>query len=168
MKEHYISYLMNERALGLSAGLIALGCILVACYFLFFHPQFKGFAIAMIVLGAIESGVFLGNYARSNKNMEEKIAVYDADPAVAQKAQAARAAGIVNMFFWLKITYALIILAGVVTLSKFNLGTTAAGVVIAIVLHAGLAATIDNFGEMHTKKFLRQLSFEPNTLSAKH
>jgi hypothetical protein len=113
---------------------------LLALYILKFQLQWKSFAVTMIILGVLESGIFWVSYFTADERESEKIAVFETDST-----------GQADLQRNVKKNPAVIIL------SKVNLSTATAGVLIALMLHAGLAATIDSFGEQHTKKFLAQL-----------
>ena len=160
MKEYLIEYLASEKLFSLTAILIGLGSILLSVYFLVFQPQHKSFALTLLVIGALEAGIFSVNYFRADKRNAEKISVFESDPVAQAEFQKKRAGNILTAFFFLKLFYATIFVIAVVSLSKFNVSTTLAGVLIALILHAGLAATIDSFGELHTKKYLKQLNLE--------
>lgn len=158
MKEHFIEYLANEKLFSLSASLIGLSSILVSIYLLLFQPQVKSFALTMLIIGLLEAGVFSASYFTANKRASERLNVFETNPKEQIEFQNLRTQKILTAFFLLKVLYATIFAAAVVVLSKFNVPPFAAGILIALMLHAGLAATIDSFGELHTKKYLKQLN----------
>lgn len=55
-------YLQSERLLGLSAGIVGLLSITTGVIFYINKPQFKAFAITMIIIGLIEAGLFITGY----------------------------------------------------------------------------------------------------------
>ncbi len=156
----YLDYLTSEKLLGLSAGLIAATSIVAGLFFFVFLPQFRPFALAMVVLGLLEGAVFIPNYLRADGTIAEKIALFESGGANRSAEMKAHALKMLRVFFLAKLLYAAVFFAGVVSLSRFDLNPALAGVLTALVLHAGFAATIDNFGERHTRKFSRALDLE--------
>ncbi|MDB4292302.1 hypothetical protein N9954_02775 [Maribacter sp.] len=147
------SYLLSEKFLVLSAGLIGLVSFILGFAFLFFLPQFKSFALTMIILGGIEMAVFMPTYVKSGANIRAKIEMYSESPESYTSEQLVFSKNALRSFFTLKIVYAVIILVLVITISKLNTGSIFIGILTALIIHLASGITIDNFGEIYTKKY---------------
>lgn len=158
MKEHFITYLTNERLFSLAASLIGIASIMLAIYLLVFQPQLKSFALSLLILGALETGVFSVSYFRSDKRIFETLASLDKASAHEIEFQKAKTSKILTAFFLLKVFYVLLFVTATMVLSKFTVSDTIAGILLALILHAGFAATIDSIGERYTKKFQMHLN----------
>jgi hypothetical protein len=157
--ETITSYLISEKLLGLTVGLIGLGSAIIGVLVLFFLPQYKAFAMTLLLLGTIEAGLFLsGYYFRSDKLVADKIELYKTNPDKYIAGQIIYSEKALNSFFLLKLLYATLLLAATVACSKLNLGSTWNGILYALIIHLALAITIDNFGEQYTKKYYEELS----------
>ena len=157
MRLYYAEYLASEKLLYLSAGLVGVGSMLLGAYFFIFQPHLKTFALSMLILGAVEAGILLTNYANADRRQREKLSIYEENHQTIA-SQKIRTQKILNAFFLLKLFYTAIFVSSVLALSKANLGPTTTGILLALLIHAGIAATVDSFGEQFTKKYLHNLS----------
>ncbi|HAS43582.1 MAG TPA: hypothetical protein DCS93_24090 [Microscillaceae bacterium] len=147
------TYLQNERILGLGAGLWGIISIIAGGLILGFRPDFKAFAITMIVVGLLEAVAFIPGYFSNHRlKQHQAIATQTQDKAyVANKSQKARRA--LRAFAMIKIVYASLILLFVVLLSQLSLSPVWRGILTALIIHFAAAITIDNFGEAYTQKY---------------
>ena len=148
-------YLQSERLLGLSAGLIGLLSIITGVYFYANKPQFKVFAIAMLVLGLIDAGVFITGYflVNNQKTVDQKVAQYQDNKDSYLKSDLVMVNKNLNAFFTLKLIYALAFITLAIVLSKVSLKPLYFGIFTAVMIHLAVAIAIDTFGERYTKLY---------------
>jgi len=146
-------YLQSERLLGLSAGIIGLLSIATGLLFLISKPQFKAFAITMLIIGAIEAGIFITGYFLVNNQakVESKIEVYQNAPKDYLEKDKLIIEKNLKFFFILKCIYASLFLILAIVLSKMTLKPIYFGIFTALMIHFAVAAVIDTFGERYTK-----------------
>ena len=146
-------YLQNERILGLGAGLMGVVSIIVGGIVLGYRPDFKAFALTMIIIGALEAIAFLPGYFTNHRlKQHQTVATHSQDKAyVAQKRQKAQRA--LRAFALIKVVYASLILLLVILLSQLNLTPLWRGIFTALIIHFAAAITIDNFGETYTQQY---------------
>ena len=155
--EAFQSYLLSEKLLVLSAGLIGVASLVLGLVFLFALPQFKAFALTMLTLGAIEAVVFMSTYAKSESTIQAKIEAYTTDPAVQNAEQLVLSTKALKSFFWLKLLYASVIVVLSFAISRLGTGSIWIGIFTALIIHLAAGITIDNFGERYTKNYRRAL-----------
>jgi hypothetical protein len=148
-------YLQSERLLGLSAGIIGLLSIITGVYFYANKPQFKVFAIAMLVLGLIEAGVFITGYFLINnqKTVDQKVAEYQENKDSYLQSDLVMVNKNLSTFFTLKLIYALAFITLAIVLSKVSLKPLYFGIFTALMIHLAVAIVIDTFGEHYTKLY---------------
>ena len=148
-------YLQSERLLGLSAGIIGLLSIITGVYFYANKPQFKVFAIAMLVLGLIEAGVFITGYflVNNQKTVDQKVAQYQDNKDSYLKSDLVMVNKNLNAFFTLKLIYAVAFITLAIVLSKVTLKPLYFGIFTAVMIHLAVAIVIDTFGERYTKLY---------------
>lgn len=151
--ETVYSYLMSEKFLVLTAWVIGITSLFLGLAFLFFLPQFKTFALTMLILGIIEAAVFMTIYVKSGPNIRKKIEAYSENPDNYITEQVVFSVKALRSFFMLKIVYAGIILVLVIAISKLNVDSVFIGICTALIIHLACGITIDNFGEVYTKKY---------------
>ena len=148
-------YLQSERLLGLSAGIIGLLSIITGVYFYANKPQFKVFAIAMLVLGLIEAGVFITGYflVNNQKTVDQKVAQYQDNKDSYLQSDLVMVNKNLNAFFTLKLIYALAFITLAIVLSKVAIKPLYFGIFTAMMIHLTVAIVIDTFGERYTKLY---------------
>ena len=166
MKTALLEYLATDRMLGLAVGLVGLVSVAVGVYCLAAQRPLKVFAWTMLVLGVLECGFLVSYWKGPEPANNPDILAYDANPEAVTAKQAEAIERAVAAVFWVKLAYALVILGGVVSLSKLDPGPTVQGVLIALVLHASCAITIDNFVERNGKATLKALRGAPASSSS--
>lgn len=153
MNEIITTYLNNERMLGLSAGLVGVASILFGVLFLLYQPQFKAFAVTMIIVGGLESVAFLPGYFKNSRVTQQQTTIVDSNSQALIIEKTQHAKGVLRAFFIIKIVYASLILLSVILLSQLNMSTLWRGILTALIIHFASAITIDNFGEAYTQKY---------------
>ena len=146
-------YLQSERLLGLSAGIIGLLSITTGVFFYTTKPQFKVFAITMLVLGLIEAGVFITGYflVNNQKTVDQKVAQYQDNKDSYLQSDLVMVNKNLNSFFTLKLIYAIAFISLAIVLSKVSLKPLYFGIFTALMIHLAVAIVIDTFGERYTK-----------------
>ena len=162
MKQVVIEHLASMRLSSLAAGLVGAASVLVGVYVLATNRQLRIFAIAMVLLGSLETG-FLLSYFRTDPPAESiTVTAFDRDSEDARRTEVAALRKQLGQLFWVRIVYAILIAVCVVSLSKLALGPTLQGVALALVIHASCAITIDNFIERICQRTLRALEPDPS------
>lgn len=157
MKQVVIEHLASMRLSSLAAGLVGVASVLVGAYLVATHRQLRIFAIAMVVLGSLETA-FLLSYFRSGRPAESiTVTAFDHDSEAARATEVAALRKQLGQLFWVRIVYAILIVCCVVSLSKLGLGPTLQGLALALVIHASCAITIDNFIERICQRTLQAL-----------
>jgi len=153
--EFVSNYLQSERLLGLSAGIIGLLSIATGLIFLITKPQFKAFAVTMLIIGTIEAGIFITGYfiVNNQAKVNSKIEVYKSAPKDYLEKDKLITEKNLKSFFILKCIYASLFLIIAVVLSKATLKSIYFGVLVALMIHFAAAAIIDTFGERYTKTY---------------
>jgi len=151
------TYLQNERVLGLGAGLWGIVSIIAGGLILGFRPDFKAFALTMIIVGLLEAIAFIPGYFSNHRlKQHQTLATQTQNQAyVAQKSQKARRT--LRAFAMIKIVYASLILLSVILLSQLSLSPLWRGILTALIIHFAAAITIDNFGEAYTQHYKEAL-----------
>jgi hypothetical protein len=129
----------------------------VGIVFLQLQPNFKAFALTMLVIGTIESAVLLTSYFNYPNKAQAQIESYNYDSEQFKQEQIVISQSALKSFFWLKLFYAVLIVIFAILISKLNANSVFVGILSALVLHLAFAITIDNFGEQHTKKYNSEL-----------
>ncbi|WP_179337137.1 hypothetical protein [Winogradskyella ludwigii] len=151
-----LAYLSSEKSLFLSAGIIGSVSLVAGLLFLMFSNH-KSFAITMIVLGILEMAVMFPTYIKYQQKIDTKIATYESGIPAFTKAEIINTEKALKSFFRLKLTYGILIVLLILTMSFLNSKSVLFGVFTALILHLSFAITIDNFGEKYTNKYLIEL-----------
>lgn len=153
-------YLQSERLLGLSTGIIGLLSIITGLIFIITKPQFKAFAITMLIIGVIEAGVFITGYfiVNNQAKIDSKIKVYHKAPKDYLEKDKLVVEKNLKFFFILKCIYALLFLILAIALSKTTLKPIYFGIFTALMIHFAIAAVIDTFGERYTKIYQKAIA----------
>ncbi|MEQ3666167.1 MULTISPECIES: hypothetical protein [unclassified Olleya] len=146
-------YLQSERLLGLSAGIIGLLSITTGIIFYVNKPQFKVFAITMLIIGLIEAGLFITGYflVNNQNNVNKKIEQFESNKDNYLKTDKIVVDKNLKAFFILKLIYAITFITLAIVLSKINLKPMYFGLFTALMIHLAAAIVIDTFGERYTK-----------------
>ncbi len=146
-------YLQSERLLGLSAGIIGLLSITTGIIFYVNKPQFKVFAITMLIIGLIEAGLFITGYflVNNQNNVNKKIEQFESNKDNYLKTDKIVVDKNLKAFFILKLIYAITFITLAIVLSKINLKPIYFGIFTALMIHLAAAIVIDTFGERYTK-----------------
>ena len=146
-------YLQSERLLGLSAGIIGLLSITTGIIFYVNKPQFKVFAITMLIIGLIEAGLFITGYflVNNQNNVNKKIEQFESNKDNYLKTDKIVVDKNLKAFFILKLIYAITFITLAIVLSKVNLKPIYFGIFTALMIHLAAAIVIDTFGERYTK-----------------
>ncbi|WP_292942340.1 hypothetical protein [Olleya sp. UBA1516] len=148
-------YLQSERLLGLSAGIIGLLSITTGIIFYVNKPQFKVFAITMLIIGLIEAGLFITGYflVNNQNNVNKKIEQFESNKDNYLKTDKIVVDKNLKAFFILKLIYAITFITLAIVLSKINLKPIYFGIFTALMIHLAAAIVIDTFGERYTKTY---------------
>ncbi len=146
-------YLQSERLLGLSAGIVGLLSITTGVIFYINKPQFKAFAITMIIIGLIEAGLFITGYFLVNNqaNVNKKIAQFEIKKEIFLQTDKIMVNKNLKAFFILKLIYGITFITLAIVLSKVNIKPIYFGIFTALMIHLAAAIVIDTFGERYTK-----------------
>lgn len=152
-------YLQSERLLGLSTGIIGLFSVAIGLFFLLSKPQFKIFALTMLILGAIEASVFITGYflVNNQKNINSKLEVYKESPKDYLLKDKFIIERNLKLFFILKCIYASLFLTLGIVLSKTDFKSISFGILTALMIHFAMATIIDTFGERYTKIYQKEI-----------
>ena len=151
-----IEFLNSEKTLFLFAGVIGIISAVVGLLFLLFSNH-KSFAITMLVIGILEITVMFPTYLKYQQKIDNKISIYKTNKTEFFKSEQIATEKSLKSFFRLKLTYGILIIALILGMSFLNPNSILFGIAIALILHLSLAITIDNFGEIYTKKYLAEL-----------
>lgn len=153
-------FLNSEKALYLSAGIIGIVSIVVGILFLFIS-NYKSFAITLMVIGILESVVMFLIYLKYNQKTDNKISSYNNNRVEFLKSESMLIEKDLKSFFRLKLVYGILIILLIVVMSFLNPNSIFFGLFTALILHLYFAITIDNFGEIYTKKYQTELEMLP-------
>ena len=151
-----IEFLNSEKNLYLFAGIIGIVSVVVGLLFLLFSNH-KSFAITMLVLGIVEMAVMFPTYLKYQQKIDDKISMYNANETEFYKTETISMEKALQSFFWLKLIYGILIVVLIITMSFFSPKSLFFGISTAFILHLAFAITIDNFGEIYTKKYLTEI-----------
>lgn len=153
-------YLQSERLLGLSTGIFGLFSISLGIFFLISKPQFKVFAITMLILGAIEAGMFITGYflVKNANKVHSKLEAYQESPKDYLEKDKIIVERNLKLFFILKCTYATLFLVLAIVLSKTDIKSITFGILTALMIHFAMATIIDTFGERYTKIYKKEIT----------
>ena len=149
-------YLQSERLLGLTVGIFGLFSISLGLFFIISKPQFKVFAITMLILGAIEAGVFITGYFLVN-NINSKVETYQESPKDFLEKDQVIIEKNLKLFFMLKCIYAALFFILAIILSKTDIKSISFGILTALMIHFAMATIIDTFGERYTKNYKKEI-----------
>ena len=152
-----IDFLNSEKTLFLFAGIIGIISTVVGLLFLLFSNH-KSFAITMIVVGIIEMTAMFPTYLKYQQKIDDKISVYENNKSDFVKTETIATAKAMKSFFWLKLTYGILIVVLILAMSFLSPKSILFGIFTALILHFAFAITIDNFGEKYTEKYLTELT----------
>ncbi len=155
--ELMLDFLNSEKTLYLSAGIIGVVSVIVGFLFLLFSNH-NSFAATMIVIGILEMAVMFPTYLKYQQKVDDKISVYENNTSDFIKIETTATEKAMKSFFWLKLTYGILIVVLILGMSFLNPKSVLFGIFMALILHFALAITIDNFGEIYTKKYLNELT----------
>jgi len=149
-------FLNSEKTLYLFAGIIGIVSVIVGLLFLLLSNH-KSFATTMIVIGILEIAVMFPTYLKYQQNIDDKISVYENNKTDFVKTETIASEKAMKSFFWLKLTYGILIVVLILVMSFLSPKSILFGIFTALILHFAFAITIDNFGEKYTKKYLTEL-----------
>jgi hypothetical protein len=155
--EWIIEFLNSEKALFLFAGIIGFISVVVSLLFLLFSNH-KSFAITMLVIGILEMTAMFPTYLKYQQKIDDKIAVYKTNETDFFKRELISTEKAFKSFFWLKLIYGIFIVVLILTMSFLSPKSILLGIFMALILHLAFAITIDNFGEIYTKKYIIELA----------
>ena len=155
--ELMLDFLNSEKTLYLSAGIIGVVSVIVGILFLLFSNH-TSFAATMIVIGILEMAIMFPTYLKYQQKVDDKISVYENNTSDFIKTETIATEKAMKSFFWLKLTYGILIVVLILGMSFLNPKSVLFGIFMALILHFALAITIDNFGEIYTKKYLNKLT----------
>ena len=150
-------FLNSEKTLYLFAGIIGIVSVIVGLLFLLLSNH-KSFATTMIVIGILEIAVMFPTYLKYQQNIDDKISVYENNKTDFVKTETIASEKAMKSFFWLKLTYGILIVVLILAMSFLSPKSILFGIFTALILHFAFAITIDNFGEKYTKKYLTELT----------
>ena len=154
--EWLTDFLNSEKTLYLFAGILGIISVVVGLLFLLFSNH-KSFAITMLVIGMLEMAVMFPTYLKYQQKIENKISVYDSNKVDFLKTESLKTEQALKSFFWLKLVYGILIIALILIMSRISSTSLLFGISTALIIHFALAITIDNFGEIYTKKYQTEL-----------
>ena len=154
--ELIVDFLNSEKILYLFAGIIGVVSVIVGLLFLLFSTH-KSFATTMIVIGILEMAVMFPTYLKYQLKVDDKISVYEKNKSDFLKTETIATEKAMKSFFWLKLTYGILIVVLILAMSFLSPKSILFGIFTALILHFAFAITIDNFGEKYTKKYLTEL-----------
>lgn len=149
-------FLNSEKTLYLVAGIIGVVSVIVGLLFLLLSNQ-KSFATTMIVIGVLEMAIMFPTYYKYQQKISDKISIYESNEMHFFQTEATSTEKALKSFFWLKLTYGILIIVLVLAISFLSQKSILFGIFTALILHFAFAITIDNFGEKYTKKYLTEL-----------
>lgn len=150
-------FLHSERTLYLFAVIIGVISAVVGLLFLIFSNH-KSFAITMLVIGIMEIAVMFPTYLKYQQNIDDKISVYKTNEIEFFKSETIATEKALKSFFWLKLICGILIVALILGMYFLSPKSIFFGIFMVLILHLVLAITIDNFGEIYTKKILIELA----------
>ena len=151
-----IEFLNSEKTLYLFAGIIGVISVFVGLLFLLFSNH-KSFAITMLVIGILEMAVMFPTYLKYQQKIDDKVSIYKTNKTEFLKNEPIATEKALKSFFWLKLTYGILIVALILGMSFLSPKSILFGIFMALIIHLAFAITIDNFGEIYTKKYLSEL-----------
>ncbi|NRS92121.1 hypothetical protein [Frigoriflavimonas asaccharolytica] len=154
--EPIIEFLNSERNLYLFAGIIGIISSVVGLLFLLFSNH-RSFAITMLVLGVLEMAVMFPTYIKYQQKIDAKITMYKSGVPEFIKVETVTTEKALMSFFKLKLIYGILIILLILAMYFISPKSLFFGIFTALILHLALAITIDNFGEIYTKKYLTEL-----------
>ncbi len=155
--ELIVDFLNSEKSLYLFAGIIGVVSVIIGLLFLLFSNH-KSFATTMIVIGILEMAVMFPTYLKYQQKVDDKISVYENNKSDFVKTETIATEKAMKSFFWLKLTYGILIVVLILAMSFLSPKSILFGIFTALILHFAFAITIDNFGEKYTKKYLIELT----------
>ena len=114
----------------------------------------------MIAIGILEITVMFPTYLKYQQKIDDTISNYQSNESEFFKSESIATEKALKSFFWLKFTYGILIVALILGMSFLSSKSIFFGISIALILHVSFAITIDNFGEIYTKKYLTKLNKE--------
>lgn len=151
-----IEFLNSEKTLYLFAGIIGVISVFVGLLFLLFSNH-KSFAITMLIIGILEMAVMFPTYLKYQQKIDDKVSIYKTNKTEFLKNESIATEKALKSFFWLKLTYGILIVALILGMSFLSPKSILFGIFMALIIHLAFAITIDNFGEIYTKKYLSEL-----------
>ena len=112
----------------------------------------------MIVIGIIEMAVMFPTYLKYQQKVDDKITVYENNKTDFVKAEIIATEKAMKSFFWIKLTYGILIVVLILAMSFLSPSSILFGIFTALILHFAFAISIDNFGEKYTEKYLIELT----------
>ncbi|WP_452231858.1 hypothetical protein [Lacinutrix sp. MEBiC02595] len=154
-------FLKSEKTLYLFTGIIGVVSVIVGLLFLIFSNH-KSFATTMIVIGILEMAVMFPIYLKYQQKIDDKISIYEKNKTDFLKTETIAMEKAMQSFFWLKLTYGILIVILILVMSFLSKNSVLFGIFTALILHFTFAITIDNFGEKYTEKYLIELQLQKN------
>ncbi len=139
-----IEYLNSEKTLYMFAGIIGVISVVVGLLFLLFSNH-KSFAITMIVIWILEMAVMFPTYIKYQQKIDDKILIYKNNKTEFLEIESISAEKALKSFFWLKLTYGILIVILILIMLLLNPKSIFFGIFTALILHFAFAITIDNF-----------------------
>ncbi len=154
--EWITEFLISEKTLYLSAGIVGFISAVVGLFFLLFSTH-KSFAITMLAIGALEMAVMIPTYFNYQQKIEDKISAYKTNETEFFKTESLKTEKALKSFFMLKLVYGILIIVLILIMSRLSSNTILFGIFTALIIHLAVAITIDNFGEKYTETYLTEL-----------
>lgn len=151
-----LTFLTAEKNIYLAIIFIGIASVLLGAFFWAIAVNNKAFGLALIFLGVLEIGIFGYQYFSYEIKETEKIASLTQNPAQFIASEKVSTQIAVQSFIWVKTTYAVLIFLLALAIS-YSEQPTVKGILMALILHLGLAITVDNFAEDYTKSYYQKL-----------
>jgi hypothetical protein len=151
-----LDFFNSERQVFVTIIVIGILSFLIGIGFNLFSLNYKVFAKTLLVLGILEVSIFALNYVSQSKKIQVKINVIELDKEKFLSTETMKQSNACKSFIWVKLTYALLIVAFVITTSiSKNSGLNQ--VLTALIIHLAFAITVDIFAENYTKVYFNKL-----------
>jgi hypothetical protein len=154
---HFMTEFYNsEKNLFLAIVTIGIVSIIVGFAFHHYSTQYKVFGISLLILGSIETGIFLYSTFAQQAKIEVRVEAINTNTVDFLDTEKARVTKMIKVYFGIKLFYASLILLSIVIIN-YSHRLTIKSILMALILHLALAITVDNFAELYTQKYKRNL-----------
>ncbi|AUC82166.1 hypothetical protein [Lacinutrix sp. Bg11-31] len=113
----------------------------------------------MLILGTIETGVFITGYflVNNTNNVNSKLETYQESPKDYLEKDKLIIDKNLKFFFILKCIYAMLFFVLAIIQSKTDIKSISFGISTALMIHFAMATIIDTFGERYTKIYKKEI-----------